>query len=112
MPIDDVNFSLLNLLQKFKKSNKILNIKSIRIKNYKFDNQLTGTIWVKIFEQQILEDLLSSYSGEIIYVGASTTIDNRDVSLGFFENGNLRIYNKFKDFYDIVDGIKFILFQE
>jgi len=110
--IDDVNFSLPNLLLKFKEYNKNFNVNSIRIKNYKFNSQLTGTIWVKILEQQILEDLLSSYSGEIIYVGVSVTIDNRDISLGFFENGSLRIYNKVDDLYDIIDEIKIILFKE
>ncbi|MCZ7393147.1 MAG: hypothetical protein ABOK23_08725 [Candidatus Methanoperedens sp.] len=112
MPIEDVNFSPLNLLPKFKKSNNILNITSLRIRNFKFNQKLSGTFWVRILEQQTAKELIDNYSGEIIYMGASTKFDGRNVSMGFYENGSLMIFDKLNNLYDIIDEIKNILFLE
>jgi hypothetical protein len=66
MPIEDVNFSPLNLLPKFENSNKIFNITSLRIRNFKLNQNLSGTFWVKILEQGTAKELIYNYPGEII----------------------------------------------
>lgn len=45
-------------------------------------------------------------------MGASIKIDERNVRIGFYENGSLMIFDKLNNLYDIIDEIKNILFWE
>ncbi len=110
--IEDVEFSPQNIIHTFKKSNYVLNISSLRIKNFRVNQNLLGTFWAKILDEKTVLELINNYSKDIIYFGASTTIGSKNVSLGFYHSGLIMIFNKIENIYELVDKLKIILFEE
>lgn len=112
IPIEDINFNPASILQKFELQKLSLKISSLRIRNFKVKTDIIGTFSIKIIEPSTAMILLTEYPGEVIYLGASTEIQNRTITLGFYENGTLVIPDLQEDHDEIFNRIKTVLFSE
>lgn len=111
MSVDDVTFNPNQIIRKFKKASYDLNINSIRIKNFSYDEDIIGTYAAKVKTQQVVKRLLEDHSGDVSYISGYLELDDKRITLGFFQNGSLRIYGDPEDLPEMVEDIPHILFE-
>ena len=112
LSISDIQFSPQTIISKFDSKNIKLNINSIKVNDFNFENKYIGTYWIKIFEQSTANELIERYSGQINFFAANLEMQDEKISIGFYSSGRIRIYNKLEEKYELIEKLKEFLFFE
>lgn len=108
--IDDVCFNAKNIIKKLDDKSIEYNIKNLRIRDFSINKYTIGSFFVKVLENHEGVRLIDEYIHTITYMGFNLSINNSEVSVGLYDSGALRIYNKLDDSTETMSVIKEILF--
>lgn len=108
--IDDIYFRAKDLIEKLDEKNAKYSIRSLRIQNFSINKYTIGSFFVKILEDHEGLRLIGEHNPSITYVGMSIAVDNDRISIGFYESGAIKIYNKIDDSSEIVSLLREYLF--
>lgn len=108
--IDDVYFRARDLIEKLDDRNVKYSIRNLRIQDFSINKYTIGSFFVRILEDHEGLRLIGEHNPSITYVGMNLTIDNDKISIGFYESGAIRIYNKLENSPEIVSLLREYLF--
>ncbi len=108
--IDDVYFKAYDVINRLNNQKIKYEIKNLRIQDFSINKFTIGSFFVKVLENHEGLRLIKEYNPTITYLGLNLSIDNNEISLGLYESGALRIYNRFDESIEIICALKKILF--
>jgi hypothetical protein len=110
MSIDDVYFRAKDLIGKFDEKNVKYSVRSLRIQNFSISKYTIGSFFVRVLEDHEGLRLIKEHNPSITYVGMNLTLDNDEISIGFYESGAIRIYNRLDNSTEIISLLREYLF--
>lgn len=110
LAIDDVVFSPRNVQRAFRRSAFDFSITSLKVKNFAYGNEIVGTYTARIKNEIEGDKLINAYHGDIAYFGGNIKFHEKPLSVGFYQNGALRIFANLEESPEIFDEIKNSLF--
>lgn len=110
MSIENIYFKANNVIEKLNDGHIEYELKNIRMRDFSINRYTIGSFFVKVLENHEGIRLINEYNPTITYIGLNLSINNNEVSIGLYESGALRIYNKLEDSTEIISVLKETLF--
>ena len=109
--IEDVYFRAKDVINKLNDKSIEYSIKNLRIRDFSINKHTIGSFFVKVLENHEGVRLINEYNSTITYTGLNLSINTDEISIGLYESGALRIYNKLYDSTELTSILKEKLFR-
>jgi hypothetical protein len=108
--VEDIQFKVKDIVKHIKQNRLTYTIKKLRIRDFSINEYTIGSFYANILASEEADRLITKYNNLITYVGLIYSIGKNDISLGIYDTGIVKLYNKTDESDEVLIKFKEVFF--